>query len=90
VFFVAAGFGAAINQVMRTKWGHLMNISHLVGSVWVWLFDQPMRRGAGAVFFRVARGEEIDIWIIWADLIAICLVCLWLLARRIRGAEVVR
>jgi ABC-2 type transport system permease protein len=90
VFFVAAGFGAAINGIMRTKWGNLINISHLIGSVWVSLFEQPLRRGAGAVFFRVARGEEIPIWACWASLIGICMICLWLLAKKIRGAEAVR
>lgn len=90
IFFVAAGFGAAINAVMRTKWGNLINISHLIGSVWVSLFEEPMKRGAGAVFFRVAAGEELPIWCCWAALIGLCLVCLWLLARKIRGAEVVR
>ena len=39
VFFVAAGFGATINAVQRTNWGHLFNISYLIGSVWVWLFE---------------------------------------------------
>jgi ABC-2 type transport system permease protein len=90
IFFVAAGFGGAINAVLRTKWGHLINISHLIGSVWVSLFEEPMRRGAGAVFFRVARGEEIPIWSCWAALIAICLFCLYLLSRKIRAVEVVQ
>jgi ABC-2 type transport system permease protein len=89
-FFVAAGFGVHINIVLRTKWGHLLNISHLIGSVWVSLFEQPMRRGAGAVFFRVARGEEIPIGCCWAMLIGVCVLCLYLLARKIRGAEVAR
>ena len=39
VFFVAAGFGATINGVQRTNWGHLFNISYLIGSVWVDLFE---------------------------------------------------
>lgn len=90
IFFVAAGFGAAINGVLRTKWGHLINISHLIGSVWVSMFEEPMRRGAGAVFFRVARGEEIPIWCCWAALIGICLLCLYLLGKKIRGVEVVK
>jgi ABC-2 type transport system permease protein len=90
VFFVAAGFGAAINGIMRTKWGNLINISHLIGAVWVSLFEQPMRRGAGAVFFRVARGEEIPVWACWVSLFAICSICLWLLGKKIRGAEAVR
>ena len=92
VFFVAAGFGAAINAVMRTNWGHLLNISHLIGSVWVSMFQGPesMRRGAGAAFFRVARGEEIPIWACWVALLAICGFCLFLLSKKIRGVEVVR
>ena len=90
VFFVAAGFGGAINGVLRTRWGNLLNISHLIGVVWVSLFEEPMRRGAGAVFFRVARGEEIPIWCCWAALIGICAFCLYLLALKIRGVEVVR
>jgi ABC-2 type transport system permease protein len=93
VFFVAAGFGGAINAILRTRWGHLMNLSHLIGSVWVSLFEQPMHRGSGAVFFRVARGplgEQIPIWCCWVALVAICALCLYLLSRKIRGAEVVR
>ncbi|HZT28688.1 MAG TPA: ABC transporter permease subunit [Bryobacteraceae bacterium] len=90
VFFVAAGFGGAINGILRTRWGNLLNISHLIGSVWVSLFEEPMRRGAGAVFFRVARGEEIPIWCCWAALLGVCLICLFLLGRKIRGVEVVR
>ena len=39
VFFVAAGFGAAINGVQRTNWGHLFNISYLIGSIWVHCFE---------------------------------------------------
>jgi ABC-2 type transport system permease protein len=89
-FFVAAGFGVAINAVQRTRWGHLLNISHLVGSVWVELFEGQVEGGKGAVFFRVARGEEIPVWCCWAVLAGLCLLCLHLLQRKIRGAEVVR
>ncbi len=75
VFFVAAGFGAAINDVLRTKWGHLINISHLIGSVWVApVRGAPMRPWAPArVFFRVAPGEEIPLWCCWAALVVLCL-----------------
>jgi len=90
IFFVAAGFGEAINAVLRTKWGNLINISNLIGSIWVSLFDKPGQPGSGAVFFRVARGEEIPVWMCWVSLAAICAFCLWLLGRRIRGVEVVR
>ena len=89
VFFVGAGFGGAINAIMRTQWGNLLNLSHLIGSVWTSLFEQPMHRGTGAVFFRV-HGEETPIWCCWTALLVICGFCLYLLSRKIRGAEVVR
>jgi len=90
VFFIGMAFGAAVNELLETKWGHLMNQSHLMGSVWVALFEEPVKRGAGAVFFRVARGDEIPIWCCWAALAAFCLFCLWLLGRKIRAVEVVK
>src|SRR5262249_23476194 len=89
-FFVAAGFGAAINGVQRTKWGHLLNISHLIGSVWMDLFEGKVEGGRGAVFFRVAQGEEIPLWCCWAVLGGMALLCLYLLRVKIRGGEVVR
>jgi ABC-2 type transport system permease protein len=90
VFFVAAAFGATINAVQRTKWGHLFNISNLVGTVWVRLFEGSNHTTGGANFFRVPQGEELPLWCCWAALGFLCLICLYMLARKIRGAEVVR
>ena len=90
VFFVAAGFGAVINAVERTSWGHLLNISYLVGSLWLELFEGSGHTTNGAVFFRVPLGEELPLWCCWMALAALCGVCLYMLARKIRGAEVVR
>jgi ABC-2 type transport system permease protein len=90
VFFVAAGFGVAVNAVQRTKWGHLFNISALIGSVWVQLFGADPRINNGGVFFRIPQGEEIPIWCCWAALAALCGICLYMLARKIRGAEVIK
>jgi ABC-2 type transport system permease protein len=90
VFFVAGAFGAVINGVQRTNWGHLFNISYLVGSVWVQLFEGSHKTTTGAVFFRVPAGEELPLGACWTVLGALCLVCLYMLARKIRGAEVVR
>jgi ABC-2 type transport system permease protein len=88
VFFVAAGFGSVINGVQRTRWGHLLNISDLVGTVWVQLFEGDKPTTTGAVFFRVPQGEELPPWCCWAMLIALCLVCLYMLERKIRAVEV--
>lgn len=90
VFFVAAGFGATINAVQRTYWGHLFNIGYLVGSVWVELFEGPERTTNGAIFFRAPRGETVPLWCSWAALAVLCGICLYMLARKIRGREVVK
>jgi ABC-2 type transport system permease protein len=90
VFFVAAGFGATINGVQRTSWGHLFNISYLIGAVWVNLFEGASHTTNGAVFFRVPQGEELPLWCCWASLLCLCLICLYMLARKIRGMEVIR
>jgi hypothetical protein len=56
----------------------------------VQLFEGANKTTNGAVFFRSPIGEEVPLWYCWAGLIAIVLACLYMLARKIRGAEVVR
>jgi ABC-2 type transport system permease protein len=90
VFFVAAAFGATINAVQRTNWGSLFNIGYLVGSVWVQLMEGAVRTTNGAVFFRVPMGEELPVGWCWFGLLLVAAACLYMLARKIRGAEVVR
>jgi ABC-2 type transport system permease protein len=90
VFFVGAGFGAVINEIQRTNWGYLFNIAYLIGSVWQNLFEGANKTTTGAVFFRVPRGQELPLWYSWAGLAALCAICLYMLARKIRGMEVVR
>jgi len=90
VFFVAAAFGAVINGIERTNWGQLFNIRYLVGSVWVWLFEGGQPTTDGAIFFRATRGETLPLWTSWVGLTVLALVCLLMLARKIRGAEVIR
>ncbi len=90
VFFVAGAFGAVVNGVQRTYWGNLFNISYLIGRVWVSLFEGKNQTTTGAVFFRARAEEALPIWSCWAALIALCLICLYMLARQLRGTEVVR
>jgi ABC-2 type transport system permease protein len=90
VFFVASAFGAMINQVQRAHWGNLFNISYLIGSIWVKLFEGDNPSTSGAVFFRAPQGETMPLWCSWAALALLGLVCLYMLRRKIRGAEVVR
>jgi ABC-2 type transport system permease protein len=90
VFFVAAGFGVAINGVQRTNWGHLFNISALIASVWVKLFKADPTVNNGGVFFRMPADEQLPLWACWMSLGVFSAICLYMLHRKIRGAEVVR
>ncbi|MBZ5577760.1 MAG: hypothetical protein LAP40_14460 [Acidobacteriia bacterium] len=90
VFFVGSGFGAAINTVQETQWGSLLNISNLMGTVWVQLFEGNDPTSNGALFFRVSAGGHLPVWCCWAALLILCGICLSMLSRKIRGAEVVR
>lgn len=81
--FFMAGFGFAVNAVLRTKWGWLLNLPHNVFLVWADLFRLP-------TFTVQLRGEVIPLWSAWASLLTTCAFCLWLLHRRLKAREVER
>jgi ABC-2 type transport system permease protein len=89
VFFVAAGFGQAINLILRTYWGSLLDISYLMKTVWTDLFDlpevaaRPRRWGAEVQ-------DDIPAGIAWIALATLCTICIAILNRRLRAREVVR
>jgi hypothetical protein len=90
VFFVASAFAALTNAVLRTRWGNLFNIGHVIGLIWTQLFEGSNPTTNGAVFFRAPESEQLPVWTCWVALIVILLFCLFMLSRKIRGAEVVR
>jgi ABC-2 type transport system permease protein len=77
VFFFGAGFGQAINAVLGTRNGFLIDLAKLMATVEDQLFRQPVRVGLPA-------GDA------WIALLAICAFCLLLLERKVRAYEVVR
>jgi ABC-2 type transport system permease protein len=77
IFIAGAGFGAAINSVMRTRYGSLINLSEVIATVW-------------AKLFRVNPTTGIDLFDAWMSLAAACVICLWLLTRKVRAFEVVK
>ena len=90
IFFVAAGFGETFNQVLRTYWGHTINLLYLIDIVWADLFGVPIppgRRGRG---IGDPRSLHVPVGIAWMILIGVCVLCLLLLNRRLRAREVVR
>jgi ABC-2 type transport system permease protein len=77
VFFFGAGLGQAINAVLSTNSGSLLNIGELMGSVEIQLF-------------RVYSETPVPSDLAWLALLAICAFCLMLLERKVRAFEVVK
>jgi len=77
VFFVAAGFGEAINAVLDVRWGKLINLGYVLTTV--------LNR-----LFRARETFEISTASAWVMLALICAACLALLNRKLRAIEVVR
>lgn len=84
-FFVLPGLGAAMDAVLRTHWGLLLNFPYLITAVWAHLFrigNTPLHRGAGF--------DLVPLWSAWASLLTVCAISLWLLNRRLKAREVER
>jgi ABC-2 type transport system permease protein len=77
VFFAGAGFGTALNSVMRTKYGTLLNLTEVMFTVWSKLFRWPSE-------------SDISVESAWICLGVVCAICLWMLVRRVRAFEVVK
>jgi ABC-2 type transport system permease protein len=77
VFFFGAGFAQAVNAVLGTKNGFLIDLAKLIATVEDQLFRQHKSIG-------VSAGDA------WTVLLAICAFCLLLLERKVRAYEVVR
>jgi|WetSurMetagenome_2_1015567.scaffolds.fasta_scaffold143459_2 ABC-2 type transport system permease protein len=77
-FFVSAGLGTLINEVMATEWGDLVNVPELLRTLWFVLFRVPTESDmVPAVAAALALG-------------ATCALFVALLGRRIRAYHVVR
>lgn len=78
VFFAGAGFGVAINAVLRTNYGTLIDLQQDMGVIWARLFrltDVNLR---------------VDAWDAANAIAVACVICLWLLFKKVRAFEVVK
>lgn len=75
--FVGAGFAEAINEILRTRKGSLINLGEVMHTIWGTLFD-------------CSPGTDLSVTQAWIVLGVTCALCLMLLARRIRGFEVIK
>lgn len=77
VMFFGAGFGQAINAVLRIQTGYFLNLAYLMTAVW-------------SDLFRVNSEYSISAADAWTALLIYCAVCLGLLIRKVRAYEVVK
>lgn len=99
MFFVTSAFGEIINNLFLTRVGHLISLWATVNNIWAGLFGL-FKRQTGAVrgtvtnpiyekqFFDIALLEP-PLWASWLIVAAVCAVCVWVLARRVRAYEVI-
>lgn len=90
VFFIAAAVGEILNELLETRWGHLVNMRTLMATAWAWLIEGQATGGSGFGLFYVFENQEIPVASAFAMLALFCALCIRLLALRIRGVEVVR
>jgi hypothetical protein len=83
-FFLLPGFGEAVNAILRTEWGRLINLPYTIGVIWSHLFrfDQDQ--------LRVTQYDRVPLWSAWAMVLGVCVFSIWLLNRRLKAREVER
>jgi len=76
IFFMGAGFGQAINSVLQTNHGYLLDLSRLISIV-----EQR--------FFHSGTSQPLSFSEAWIALLCYAAACLLLLMRKVRPNEVV-
>ena len=100
LFFVPSAFGAIINSLFLTRNGHLISMWATMNSIWYGMFgifEQQAGRVTGRVENPIYDGQLVDIillepplWASWLVTAAVCAICVWLLAYRVRAYEVIK
>lgn len=78
VIFLGAGFGHAVNAVMRTDSGAMLDLSQANSAVWISLFR------------LTDVSTELGVTDALSSIGAACVICLWLLFKKVRAFEVVK
>jgi ABC-2 type transport system permease protein len=83
-FMISAGFAEMVNNILRTEWGSLFSLSHLMTIVQDRLLSMP----PGYVF-GLGR-EPMPLHVAFNGLAIACVAALFVLQKRLRACEVVR
>lgn len=95
LFLIPSAFGGIVNNLFNTTWGNLLNIGAQLNMISSGLFGLFVRRTGTYEDISDGRrtiGQFADppLWSAWVVILTLCLICVWLLARKIRAYEVVR
>lgn len=99
LFFVPSAFGEILNQLFLTRSGSLISLWATMNNIWAGLFG-VFEREAGTIRGKVSNpiyDEQVfnftllepPLWASWLVIAAVCGVCVWLLARKVRAYEVI-
>ena len=77
VLFAGAGFGAAVNAIVRTNYGSLLDLRQVIAVIW-------------SQMFRNEQSTNVPVPQAWIALAIASAICLWLLTRRVKAFEVVK
>lgn len=89
IFFVSAAFSEIVNEILRTKTGYLLNLGHLVGTIWARLLHISPRRTLLGEMFNIRSVNDVPLWAACLVLAAVSVACVFMLNKKLRGREVV-
>ncbi|HLH08858.1 MAG TPA: hypothetical protein VKW78_16585 [Terriglobales bacterium] len=84
LFVLPPGFGEAINGVMRTSWGRVLNLPYLLEMILTHMLGAPMQSHGPF------SDQPLPQFAAWVVLVGVCFASLALLNKRLRACEVVR
>ncbi|HYK58074.1 MAG TPA: hypothetical protein VEV85_01470 [Bryobacteraceae bacterium] len=77
VLFAGGGLAAAVNSIVRTNYGSLLDLRQVMSVIW-------------SQMFRDEQATNVPVGQAWIALAAAAAICIWLLARRVKAFEVVK
>ena len=77
IFGIGAGLAQIINSILRTDYGSIIDISRIMYTIWS---DQ----------LGLEANTGLESYEAWLGFIAVCIVCLLMVERKIRPKEIVR
>ncbi len=77
IFVAGAGFGTALNEIVRTEYGSLVNLTLVMYTIWSGLFG-------------LAPDTGLTVWEAWTVVAVVCAGCVWMLSKKVRAFEVVK